>query len=436
MKMSLRVLGRRGGHQVVVRAVALAAACAACAAQAQVSSAPTSVEQQYRQGLYQRETGRPYSAIDTLSDILAANPGLNRVRLELAVAYYRTLNFAKAREQAQRVIDDPNTPDNVRLSVLSFLKTLELEERMAVNEAHKISPSVSLGLFYDSNVNAGPDTSILGNGLILNDASLAHPDWGYLAQIALTHNWLAAAPLRVGESTARVGWTTQLSGYQKSYKRYDAYDLGVLSLATGPTANLGTLGRANLNFQADKLTLGGDSLGSFYSISPSVALRLTPEGELGVDAQWTYKQFDRAVDNGRQAHQQSVGVSYGHMFLQGRLSVQGGAKQFREFAAQDRFTNKGDEFFIGGRYRAWPGGDVFARTALRFSDFAGVEPTFGTSRSELEQRLELGLSHTFQTGWFSQWQGAATFARVTNKANISLYAYRRDTVFFTIGRNF
>lgn len=427
---------KREAGFVTAKPLALAiAALFACAANAQSAGAST-VEDQYRQGLYQRETGQPYSAIDTLDAILAGNPGLNRVRLELAVAYYRTLNFAKAKAEAQRVLDDVNTPGSVKLSVLSFLKTLELEERIATDNAHKIEPSVSTGLFFDSNVNAGPDTSILGNGLILNDASVAHPDWGHVAQAALTHNWVSTSPTRLGQTTARLGWTTQLSGYHKGYKRYDEYDLGVLSLATGPSLNLGSLGRANVNFQADKLTLGGDNLGSFYSVSPSTSLRLTADGELSVDGQWTYKQFDRPADDGRQSHLQSIGLSYGHLFMQGRLSVQGGAKQFREFAAQDRFTNKGDEFFLGGRYRAWTGGDVFARAALRFSDYDGVEPVFGSSRSELEQRLELGVSHLIQSGWFSKWQAAATFARVNNKANISLYAYRRDTLFFTIGRSF
>ncbi len=69
------------------------------------------VDDQYRQGLYLRETWQPYTAIETLDAILAANPSLNRVRLALAVVYYRTLNDAKDQEHAQRVLDDPKTPE-------------------------------------------------------------------------------------------------------------------------------------------------------------------------------------------------------------------------------------------------------------------------------------------------------------------------------------
>ncbi|MFY9477482.1 MAG: hypothetical protein WAQ08_07440 [Aquabacterium sp.] len=129
-------------------------------------------DEQYRQALYQRETGEPYTAIETLESLLSANPTLNRARMELAVAYYRTLNFARAKAESQRVLDDPQTPENVKLSVLSFLKQLELEEKAAFEKPHKFEPNVALGLLYDSNVNAGPDNALIGPGLLLTPRSL------------------------------------------------------------------------------------------------------------------------------------------------------------------------------------------------------------------------------------------------------------------------
>ena len=426
-----RVQTPRRGARLWLSAVGMA-----CGLLASGLSVAADVDDQYRQGLYLRETGQPYSAIDTLDAILAANPSLNRVRLELAVAYYRTLNYAKAQEHAQRVLDDPKTPEAVRLSVLSFLKQIELEQRTSEAQANKIEPAVSVGLFYDSNVNAGPDTAVLGNGLILNDGSLAKPDWGYVGQASLTHAWQSTAPVRLGERTARYGWTSQLSGYQKTYKRYGEFDLGVLSVATGPTLVIDKLGHANINMQLDYLTLGGDHLGTFYSLAPSVSVRVGRDGELTVDGQWAYRNFTRAIDEGRRSHEQAAGLSYGHLFMGGRLAMQAGYKITHEMALADRFSSRGDEVFLGGRYRAWQGGDLFARASWRVNDFNGVEPTFDVTRHELEQRLELGASHQFQSGWLDNWQLASTLTRVTNKANLSLYAYTRDTVFFNLGRSF
>ncbi|MDO9236781.1 MAG: hypothetical protein Q7U28_12230 [Aquabacterium sp.] len=421
-------------HQGSLRAV-LAGVGIVCGVLVCAGASAAGVDDQYRQGLYQRETGQPYSAIETLDAVLAANPGLSRVRLELAVAYYRTLNYAKAREHAQRVLDDPKTPDAVRLSVLSFLKTLELEERAAVGGAHKVDVAVSTGLLYDSNVNAGPDTSILGNGLVLSDSSLAKPDWGFLAQASLTHAWLSSAPVRLGESTGRFGWTSQLSGSQKTYKRHNEFDLGVVSVSTGPTLSADKLGRANLNMQMDYLNLGGENLGVFSSASPSVTARVGKDGELTVDAQWLYRKFSRAIDKDRNAHGKSAGLSYGQLFMQGQLAVQGGYKQSQDDATDERFSSRSDELFVGARYRAWQGGDLFARSTLRVSDFKGLEPIFGVARHELEQRFELGASHQIQGGLLDKWQLGSTWTRVSNKANLSLYTYTRDTVFVTLGRS-
>ncbi len=411
----------------------LAALLAPCAANAQ---ADASVEDQYRQALYQRETGAPYSAIESLETLLSANPTLNRARLELAVSYYRTLNFAKARAESQRVLDDPQTPENVKLSVLSFLKQLELEEKAAFEKPHKFEPSVSLGLLYDSNVNAGPDNAVLPGGFQLTPGSLETSDWAVVAQAGLIHTWMSPSPVRLGQSTARFGWVSQGSLYYKSYHNEHDYNLGVATLATGPTLIVGNQWRGNLNLQVDHLTFGGDTLGVYTSLSPSAAVRIGADGELTADVQWVKRDFKRSVDEGRDSTYRSAGLAYGHLFNRGQLAVQGGARWFDESADQDRFSNDGYEYFLGARLRAWEGGDLFARAAWRRSRFDGVEPLYGEARRETERRVELGASHEFQTGWLQKWQLSATVTNVHNEANLSLYGYDRDTVQFTLGRGF
>ena len=402
---------------------------------AQAQSAPA-VDEQYRQALYQRETGEPYTAIDTLESLLSANPTLNRARMELAVAYYRTLNFARAKAESQRVLDDPQTPENVKLSVLSFLKQLELEEKAAFDQPHKFEPNVALGLLYDSNVNAGPDNALIGPGLLLTPSSLKTSDWGVVGQAGLTHTWLRPAPMRLGQSTARFGWVSQASLYYKGYNNEHDYDLGVVTLATGPTLIVGSAWRGNVNLQVDHLTFGGDTLGVYTSLSPSVSARVGINGEITADLQWVHRDFKRSIDTGRDSNYRSAGLAYGHLFNRGQLAVQAGGRWFDESADADRFSNDGYEYFIGARLRAWNGGDLFARAAWRRARYDGVEPLFNAARRETEHRVELGASHTFQTGWLEKWQLSGTVTNVHNEANLSLYGYDRDTVQITLGRGF
>jgi hypothetical protein len=421
----------------IARPLVIAAGLAALLTSAAPAHAQSAaVDEQYRQALYQRETGEPYTAIETLESLLSANPTLNRARMELAVAYYRTLNFARAKAESQRVLDDPQTPENVKLSVLSFLKQLELEEKAAFEKPHKFEPNVALGLLYDSNVNAGPDNALISPGLLLTPGSLKTSDWGVVGQAGLTHTWLSPAPVRLGQSTARFGWVNQASLYYKGYHNEHDYDLGVVTLATGPTLIVGNAWRGNINLQVDHLTFGGDTLGVYTSLSPSASVRVGLNGEITGDVQWMHRDFKRSIDTGRDSNYRSVGLAYGHLFNRGQLAVQAGGRWFDESADADRFSNDGYEYFVGARLRAWNGGDLFARAAWRRARYDGVEPLFNAARRETEHRVELGASHTFQTGWLEKWQLSATVTNVHNEANLSLYGYDRDTVQITLGRGF
>lgn len=413
---------------------ALAASTLAAQAQPRPSE-PSAAEAQYRLGLYQRETGQPYSAIDTLESLLSAEPGLNRARLELAVAYYRTLNYERARAQAQRVLDDPRTPENVRLSVLSFVKQIELEERAVQGQAHRIDLNASVGLLYDSNVNAGPDNAVLGStgsGLLtLDSASLSKSDWGHTAQAGLQHTWQRPTPVRVGESTGRFQWNSSLAAYHKGYQRHNDYNLSVVTLATGPGLILGSDFRGNINLQLDHISFGGHELGLYTSVTPSMTWRALG-GEITTDLQLSQRNFSRAGDAGRQGQFRSLGFSYGRV-LTNQLAMQGGVRSFVENTREDRYSNRGEELFLGGRFK-WSSLDFFLRTAWRNTRFEGSEPIFAVARREFERRNELGVSHAF--GASNEWLLSATLANVHNKANVSLYGYDRDTVTFTLSRSF
>lgn len=412
--------------------------CLPTAAHAQ-TQAPATADDQYRLGLYQRETGEPYSAIDTLESLLSSYPTLNRARMELAVAYYRTLNYERARAEAERVLNDHTTPEMVRLSVSSFLKQLELEQAMTLGKPHRFEFSTSLGLMYDSNVNAGPDSALLGSSLagdlVLDPEFTAKSDWGYIAQLGVQHTWQSPKPLRVGQATGRFSWNSSLSLYQKAYHQFNEQDLGVISLATGPALIVGNGWRGNLNVQFDKITLGGHDLGLYTSVNPSGTWRLGSGGELTADVQWVKRDFTRNLDSGRDSQYQSVGLSYGQLMGNQTWSLQGGLRLFNESARDARFSNQGEEYFVGARANV-VGIDLFARAAWRHSRHLGIEPVYGMSRRETERRTEIGASHNFNEGWLDKWQLTGTVSHVHNKANLSLYGYDRDTVTIALNRNF
>ena len=185
----------------------------------------------------------------------------------------------------------------------------------------------------------------------------------------------------------------------------------------------------------DTLEFGGRYLGQYFSVSPSYTWKLG-RGELSVDGQWTHRNIERENDAGRDSYARSVGASYGHLLRGGTLALQGGVRLFNESAREERFTNQGQEVFVGARLRAWENGDLFARASWRHAEYDGIEPLYAESRSEIERRLELGASHLFNDGWLDKWQLSGTAALIKNASNLGLYEYDRTLATVTFGRGF
>jgi len=86
------------------------------------------IQMQFEEALDNRESGKVYDAIKIFENILATNPYLNRARLELAVAYHEASLYEKAMDQFQIVLDDPQTPESVRLAILAYIDQLYSDE--------------------------------------------------------------------------------------------------------------------------------------------------------------------------------------------------------------------------------------------------------------------------------------------------------------------
>lgn len=98
-------------------------ACAPAGAHANELS-QTAIEARFQSGLQATETGDYTNAIAIFQSLLAADPGLIRIRLELARAYFLAEQWSRSRSEFFKVLSG-DIPEPVRQTVLGFIRAID-----------------------------------------------------------------------------------------------------------------------------------------------------------------------------------------------------------------------------------------------------------------------------------------------------------------------
>ncbi|WP_125181910.1 tetratricopeptide repeat protein [Thiohalobacter thiocyanaticus] len=388
----------------------------------------------FREGMQALEDYRLRSAREAFQAILNTDPSLHRARLELAMTYYRMLDYQQAETLARQVLEDPQTPTQVRLTITAFLAQVEAD-RARFARRHAWRASLAFGGMHDSNVNVGPSSEILADNIRLLPGFTRRSDNALFVQPGLSHTYNPGRRIPLGEQVASLLWQSQFSFYDREYHEQDDFNLNVVTLSTGPVLVALKQWRAGLNLTFDRVALGGDVLALFTTLQPHVTWQFE-RGELTLDAAWSHRRYASEVDSGREGDYGAFGGSLVRHFLDRRLSLQGGLHYLDFDADQSRWSYQGPELMLGASYNAWERGRLFARAVQRSLDYDGVFPPFGEARDERERRFTLGFSHVFAGGPLDRWRMQAEWQRVFNRSDVNLFEYDRSQVSLTFSRGF
>ena len=391
-------------------------------------------EKFFKQGMQEREEGAPYNAIESFQTILSNKPLLHRARLELAVAYMQTLQYQEAEAQAQTVLDDPKTPASVRVSILAFLAQLKKDaEQLTPKHEHKFN--VSVGVMHDSNVNAGPSSSVVntiggGTGRITGGEPVS--DNALVLSGNYDHSYRTGKKFRLGQNTGMLFWQSGASLYHRDYETEDDFNLDVLSLRTGPAVITNSKWRANVALQVDHIRLGGSDLANYVGLQPSFTWAFDASTELTIDAEITDRDFQQSADNDRDSDFYSVGLALGKGYKNNTIGAQAGFEWFENDAQIAEYTSSGWEAFVGAHWQVKPTTSIFSRFSYRESDYKGVVPAFNIARDDEEMQLLLGGKHVLA----NEIELSAFWLRTVNDSNVSIYENARNQLSFNIGRKF
>jgi len=413
---------------------------AAPLALAQEAKDPT--QEKFLEGMKKMEQGEYFEAKALFHGILSNQPQLHRARLELAVAYYRLYEYEEAKRQAKIVLDDPDTPPNVRVTILAFLAQIDKEEG-DFKKKHHWEPYAEAGWLYDTNVNVGPGSDVIDiNGQIrnLSPGSTARSDSAVVLSAGLAHRYTPGYTPQIGNRKTVFMWQSNASYYRRDYTDEHAFDLDVASIATGPALIALGQWRANLNMQADYIALGSDDLAYFFSAMPSFTYEfLKGNLEVTLDGTLSRRDFRQDIDQGRDGLYSALQLSAGNVFLDGKLVVQLGGKVFGDDTDDIQYSHDGYGWFAGLSIAPLSDISVYARaneTHFNYDGPADGTGTPGITREEREMHCTVGADYALRYKWLDGFVIRGMYEYTDNNSTVAFYEYIRKQLTFTLSRRF
>ena len=403
-------------------------------------TAANNAESLFQNGMLAMRKGQVEQAVRHFRSALQKSDA-PRIKLELALAEEQ-LGQSKEAERLYKEVLASNPPANVRanierrLQVVALAKKRGVERKMvrtASGEERKVtvikkkrwSVDVSIGLFYDDNVNAGPESDsvlIFDLPFVLSPDAQAQEDAGYQLQA----NYRYQYPL--GKNMNLV---TSLGYSRTGYFENDRFDYDSLSLSIAPQWKNGNCS-FSLPLRYGVNWLGGDLYTQSISLSPTLHRRLSPRWLSTTNLYVSLNNNDQV--SGRDGESVALSQSFRWTSKDGRYFVQPRVFYGREFADSEVLASQQVGFGIGA-YAAQLPGDVslYVEPSIRYTKYEAADPLFGETRTGTQFRMNINL--TRQLPWWDM-DVALGYTYTENFSNVDLYDYSRNQVSLVFRKEF
>jgi len=297
---------------------------------------PSNLDLAFEYAALSEKLGDLEAAISTLERMLVFAPGLPRLQFELGVLYYRLGSWGTARSYFTTVMQQPMVPDDVRNQIGAYMAQIETRDDGTLSFGE-----VGIGLRYQTNANAGPDSPFLTIGgleFTLDPGALGIADTnGYVT--ARFHNSTDLASQ--GDR-----FEIDVAAYGALYAHEDQLDTGVIDLSVGPSLNLAAIGidNARLRLHGDfgAAILGGDPYIASAGIGADFISILDARTRLTLGADMRHEEYFNS-DRRPQASERSGQRYSGSAKLEYRVSPDialfGVVETTRTLAAADYFSS-------------------------------------------------------------------------------------------------
>ena len=369
------------------------------------------IERLFLLGQIEMRLDLPRRAAERFETILARRPGLTRVRLELARAYFLSGRDDKAKYHFSSSLSG-NLPSTVEDAVEDFLRTIDARKRWSVSFAASVLPETKR-----------PDREIVLIGGVpfrLNEDARASSGVGGLFSAGVSFSPAIADDVR-GVLAA--------SAAAKLYERSDWNDTTV-SGDVGLTRLFDT-GSVSGGLRVGRRWSAGDPFHRSLGPWTHARLRLSGSTDLGVALSAEYRTHDERRN--RDGWRIAASPRFLHI-PDSRTSIQ----VEPTFELVDAKTGHHGSRLFGFATtfsRAFDNGlSVSLTPSANVRRFADKDPLFGERRADRNVRLSVRVLHrSLRYGGFAPYVGVSW---ERNRSNIPIHEFRSNGLFAGVSRRF
>jgi tetratricopeptide (TPR) repeat protein len=395
------------------------------------------IQQQFEQALDKRKSGKVYDAIKIFENILATDPYLNRARLELAVAYHEASLYEKAVEQFQIVLDDPETPDSVRLAIQAYIGQLYSDE-LEPDGSHHFSQYVKAGLIYNSNINVVPGVSTVivnGRQFFLPGGSDKISSFGTDIVLSASHRYRRKKPFNVNGARTSFEWQSQASLSSNLYTRTSDYNLNIISADTGPAFISPGRWLGAIPFRIDYVNLGQSSLGTALSVNPYISFNLGQYRSILIESTLLTRNYADTANEPQDGNLVMAGAAYTTLLQSLYTGIEAGFRLRNRSAEDDQFAYEGFTLYISGYTSVSELSSIYFKANYMVFDYKAPDTIIDSANTTLVRKDDqitagIGYNRDIKDGFLGKWTLNTEIAYTDNSSNIAAYDF--DRLLFTL----
>ena len=388
------------------------------------------IQQQFEEAMDDRESGKVFDAIQMFENILSTNPYLNRARLELAVAYHEASRYQDAIDQFQIVLDDPETPESVRLSILAYMAQLKADQAKPEGE-HVVSYYAKAGLIYNTNVNVVPGVgTIIVNGKNFFLPSEEISSVGTDIVLSASHRYRRKKPLDVAGARTSFEWQSQASISSNLYTETSDFNLNIISADTGPAFISPGRWLGAIPLRVDQVYLGSSALATAFSMNPYLTFDLGNYRSILLESTLLSRSYADSINEPQDGTFAMVGLAYTTLFTSLNTGTEIGVRYRDRDAEDDQFGFDGFTLYASGYTTLNELSNIYAKANYRTFEYKAPDTIVDSTNTTLireddELTVSVGYNRDFKDGFLEKWTFNTELAYTDNTSNIDAYKYDR-----------